>query len=162
MHATPLPFQVGDPVQHRGIVVTPLFPRQDPVARYVTLDTGLSRGLTITETSEAGTVPELAVGNPTDDDVLLYDGEELGGAKQNRILDISVLVAARTTLTIPVSCVEQVAGTRSRSRSRRRGTSPTRSSGAGRQPPLPTRPSPEVPRRRPCGPRSTSCPSAWA
>ena len=107
MHATPLPFQVGDPVQHRGIVVTPLFPRQDPVARYVTLDAGLSRGLTITVTSEDGTVPELAVGNPTDDDVLLYDGEELVGGKQNRILDVNVLVAARTTLTIPVACVEQ-------------------------------------------------------
>jgi hypothetical protein len=107
MNTTPLPFQLGDPVEHRGIVVAPLFPRRDPVARYLTLDAGLSRGLVITETSEAGEVPELAVVNPTDHDVLLYDGEELVGAKQNRILDVSVLVAARATLTIPVSCVEQ-------------------------------------------------------
>jgi len=39
--------------------------------------------------------------------VLLYDGEELLGAKQNRILDVSVLVEAKTKLTIPVSCAEQ-------------------------------------------------------
>ena len=39
--------------------------------------------------------------------VLLYDGEELLGAKQNRILNITVLVAARSTTSIPVSCVEE-------------------------------------------------------
>jgi hypothetical protein len=52
-------------------------------------------------------VPELAVSNPLDEAVLLYDGEELAGAKQNRILDVSVLVAGRSKLVVPVSCVEQ-------------------------------------------------------
>jgi hypothetical protein len=100
-------FQLGEPVEHRGIVVTPLFPRRDPVATYVTLDEALPRGLRITETSHSGTVPELLVENPTDSDVLLYDGEELVGAKQDRILNVSVLVAAGAKLPIPVSCVEQ-------------------------------------------------------
>ncbi len=100
-------FQVGEPVEHRGIVVAPLFPRRDPVAAYVTLDEALPRGLRITETSDSGTVPELLVENPTDTAVLLYDGEELVGAKQNRILNVSVLVGAGAKLPIPVSCVEQ-------------------------------------------------------
>ena len=39
--------------------------------------------------------------------MLLYDGEELVGAKQNRILNVSVLVGAGAKLPIPVSCVEQ-------------------------------------------------------
>ena len=43
-------FQVGEPVEHRGIVVAPLFPLRDPVARYATLDEALERGLEITET----------------------------------------------------------------------------------------------------------------
>ena len=30
-------FQLGEPVEHRGIVVTPLFPRRDPVAEYLSL-----------------------------------------------------------------------------------------------------------------------------
>ena len=100
-------FQLGEPVEHRGIVVAPLFPRHDPVASYITLDEALPRGLRITETSDAGTVPELSVHNPTDDAVLLYDGEELVGAKQNRILNVSVLVGAGAKLPIPVSCVEE-------------------------------------------------------
>ena len=100
-------FQVGEPVEHRGIVVTPLFPRRDPVAEYVTLDEALPRGFRVDETSDAGTVPELVVHNPTDTRVLLYDGEELVGAKQNRILNVSVLVGAGAKLPIPVSCVEQ-------------------------------------------------------
>ena len=100
-------FQLGEPTEHRGIVVCPIFPRRDPVAAYLTLDEALSRGLRISETSESGSVPELVVENPLDARVLLYDGEELVGAKQNRILNVSVLAEAKSRVTIPVSCVEQ-------------------------------------------------------
>jgi ARG/rhodanese/phosphatase superfamily protein len=101
------PFQLGDPGEHRGVVVCPLFPVSDPRAHYLTLDEALPRGLCIRETSEAGSVPELRVVNPLAENVLLYDGEELVGAKQNRILNVSVLVGGKTELPIPVSCVEE-------------------------------------------------------
>ena len=94
-----------------------------------TLDEALAGGLRIRETSESGSVPEPAVENLLAERVLLYDGEELIGAKQNRILNVSVLVEAKSSLTIPVSCVEQGAGGASRSTSRPRRTSRTRSSG---------------------------------
>jgi hypothetical protein len=55
----------------------------------------------------AGSVPELAVHNPLEANVLLYDGEELLGAKQNRILNVTVLVAGQSEMVIPVSCVEE-------------------------------------------------------
>jgi hypothetical protein len=100
-------FQLGNPVEHRGIVITPLFPRRDPVAQYVTLDEALPLGFCVREVNDAGLVPELLAENPLTHDVLLYDGEELVGAKQNRILNVSVLVAAGTKLPIPVSCVEE-------------------------------------------------------
>jgi hypothetical protein len=99
--------QLGEPVEHRGVVVTPLFPLRSPVADYSTLADALPLGLRIDELSEAGSVPELAVHNPTDANVLLYDGEELLGAKQNRILSVTVLVGANSTVPIPVSCVEE-------------------------------------------------------
>jgi hypothetical protein len=98
--------QLGEPVEHRGVVIAPLFPRRRPRARYVTLEEALPLGFQVTEVDAAGSVPELLALNPLDTDVLLYDGEELLGAKQNRILNVSVLVPARGETRIPVSCVE--------------------------------------------------------
>lgn len=43
-------------------------------------------------------MPTLAVENPLDENVLLYDGEELVGAKQNRILNVTVLVGGMGTV----------------------------------------------------------------
>jgi len=102
-----LPFQIGDTTGHRGITVTPLFPAADPVAGYTSLADATTRGFTVKEVDEAGNVGELVVVNPTGQRVLIYDGEEVEGAKQNRIVNVSVLVEAGSTLPIPVSCVEQ-------------------------------------------------------
>jgi hypothetical protein len=102
-----IPIQLGEPVEHCGVVVAPLFPRRSPRAEYVTLEDALPLGFRVAEVDAAGSVPELAVVNPLDSDVLLYDGEELLGAKQNRILNVTVLVAARSETRIPVSCVEE-------------------------------------------------------
>ena len=99
--------QLGDPVEHRGIVIAPLFPRSDPKADYLTLEEALPLGFQVTEIDAAGSVPELLAFNPLEKAVLLYDGEELLGAKQNRILNVTVLVGEKSETRIPVSCVEQ-------------------------------------------------------
>ena len=39
--------------------------------------------------------------------VFILDGEELVGAKQNRIVNLSVMIPAKAETLIPVSCVEQ-------------------------------------------------------
>jgi hypothetical protein len=49
--------------------------------------------VTIGEVSDAGSVPTLVVKNNADRPVLLLDGEELLGAKQNRILNTTVLLS---------------------------------------------------------------------
>jgi hypothetical protein len=99
--------QLGEAVEHRGVVIAPLFPRVSPRAAYVTLEEALGLGFRVTEVDAAGSVPELLAVNPLDADVLLYDGEELLGAKQNRILNVTVLAGARGETRIPVSCVEE-------------------------------------------------------
>jgi len=99
--------QLGEAVEHRGIVVAPIFPRVQPRADYLTFDEAAPRGFRIAEVDEDGNVPQLLVENPLDASVLLYDGEELVGAKQNRILNVTVLVEAHGKTRIPVSCVEQ-------------------------------------------------------
>lgn len=101
-----LPAQAGEAVAHRGVTLVPLFPRRNPAADYLTLQPALRRGLVVTERGAEGSVPELLVANPIARPVLLYDGEELLGAKQNRILNLTVLVAAGSRTPIPVSCVE--------------------------------------------------------
>ena len=52
-------------------------------------------------------MPELQVENRSERMVLILDGEELVGAKQNRVVNTTLLIAARAVTVIPVSCVEQ-------------------------------------------------------
>ena len=75
---------------------------------YCTLDEALAEDLIeVMEVSRGGSVPELKVLNKSDRMVLILDGEDLVGAKQNRIVNTTILIAGKTTTLIPVSCVEQ-------------------------------------------------------
>jgi hypothetical protein len=60
----------------------------------------------VSEISDGGSVPELLFENSADLPVLILDGEELLGAKQNRTVNLTVLAPAGKTIKIPVSCVE--------------------------------------------------------
>jgi len=76
--------------------------------RYITLRQALAEGrAVITEVSEGGSVPELRVVNKGEARILVLDGEELRGAKQNRVLSTAILIDRQTTLVVPVSCTEQ-------------------------------------------------------
>ena len=106
-----LPFpevRVADPVRHEALAVFPLFAESKHSVDYLLSDEAISGGsVTVEEIGEAGSVPNLLVDNRADSLVLFLEGEELRGAKQNRVLNTSVLAAANTKTTIPVSCVEQ-------------------------------------------------------
>ena len=74
---------------------------------YLILDEAMANGVAgIDEVSDAGSVPTLLFKNMGDSPVLLLDGEELIGAKQNRILNLTIMAPPQETITIPVSCVE--------------------------------------------------------
>jgi hypothetical protein len=100
--------QVGDPLRHEGLTVFPLFAPAGATPDYLLSDEALAAGaVTVAEVNEAGSVPHLVVDNQAEVLVLFLEGEELRGARQNRVLNTSVLVPAKAKLTIPVSCVEQ-------------------------------------------------------
>ncbi len=103
-HATEL--RLGVPQVRGGITIVPLLAAALPQRTYITLDQAMPLGFTVEEVDAHGHVPELLVRNPLTTDVLLYDGEEVVGAKQNRVLEASILVAAGATQKIPVACVE--------------------------------------------------------
>ncbi|MCX8006019.1 MAG: hypothetical protein N2688_13875, partial [Burkholderiaceae bacterium] len=98
---------IGAPSMAGPIGIVPLLAGADAAADYLLLDEALAAGLAeITETSDAGAVPELLLRNRAERDLLLLDGEELIGAKQNRVLNTTILAAAGADIRIPVSCVE--------------------------------------------------------
>jgi hypothetical protein len=99
--------RIGEPVTFKNMTVFPLLGGNGAAADYLTLDEALEQKVSmITEVSEGGSVPELKFVNSGDKRVFLLDGEELVGAKQNRILNLSIMVPAGKTLVVPVSCVE--------------------------------------------------------
>jgi hypothetical protein len=93
---------------YRNIAIVPLIAPMDGTFQYSTLGEALAtQDFAITEVSAAGSVPDLLVVNRGDRPVLLVDGEELAGAKQNRVLNTSILVKQVSETKIPVSCTEQ-------------------------------------------------------
>ena len=100
--------ELGDMLVFGNMATIPLFIKADMEPDYITLDEALQHHLSqITEISESGSVPELKVINHADMPLLLIDGEELLGARQNRILNATILVKERAETVIPVSCCEQ-------------------------------------------------------
>ena len=75
---------MGEPGIHNGIGLWPVFTVIRPEPTYITLVEALAMdGFKIQEVSQGGSVPNLRVINETPHHVLLFDGEELKGAKQN-------------------------------------------------------------------------------
>lgn len=101
-------FELGDPITQHNLDMFPLIDREPQPPFYLLLEEAVTtKKFRITELSESGSVPNLLVINELDQAVLIVDGEQMVGAKQNRIANLTILVPARTTLKIPVSCVEQ-------------------------------------------------------
>jgi hypothetical protein len=101
--------RIGSPIERQNLSIFPLF-AEDAVhaPRYTTIGNALLAGSAkITEISEGGSVPTLSLENLTEIPVLIIDGEELLGARQNRISNLTVLAPGKKTLPLPVSCVER-------------------------------------------------------
>jgi hypothetical protein len=93
---------------YKNLAVYPLLSEYVVVLEYLILDEAMSQDvIEVVEIDQGGSVPRLKVINKSNQMVLILDGEELVGAKQNRIVNTTILIAANATTVIPVSCVEQ-------------------------------------------------------
>ena len=100
--------KIGRKQSHQNLAIFPLLSSYAIGLDYITLDEALTEGLIeVVEVNEEGTVPELKVVNRSPCMILILDGEELVGAKQNRIVNTTILIQEKTTTVIPVSCLEQ-------------------------------------------------------
>jgi hypothetical protein len=98
----------GDNIAVNGLRLIPLFIKEERLMPYLELEEALKQNMVeITEVSEQGSVPNLQVTNKSLRDILILDGEELIGAKQNRIVNTTIVVPAHSSVVTPVSCVEQ-------------------------------------------------------
>jgi hypothetical protein len=99
--------EFGEAQHISNMTIIPVFLRSNGHKSYITLSQALKHNyIQITEVNEGGSVPELYLSNFSDKRIIIFEGEELRGAKQNRILNATILVDANAALKIPVSCVE--------------------------------------------------------
>lgn len=99
--------KIGKDERFEGFQVFPLFSDSDYGVEYLMMKEALDKGvLIVTEVSSSGDVNKLTAVNKSDLPILLLGGEELEGAKQNRILNTSILLPPNEETIIPVNCVE--------------------------------------------------------
>ena len=99
--------EFGAKRHHGSLTMIPLRTGTGSSTEYLTLAEALEAGLArIEEVSAGGSVPELRFANSAAMPVLIVDGEELVGAKQNRVANLTILAPAKSAIRIPVSCVE--------------------------------------------------------
>jgi hypothetical protein len=85
-----------------------MFQYDESVPDYTLAHEAMAAGtVVVSEVSEEGSVCELVAENLGDQPVLFVEGEELKGAKQNRAVASSIMVAGRNCIRIPVCCVQR-------------------------------------------------------
>jgi hypothetical protein len=99
---------LGDPITAHGLGIIPIIGDTALDLPVIDLLEQAFDGGTfkVTEESEGGTVPFLRGENLGAKPVLILEGEELVGGKQNRIVNTTIIVLAGSTIKIPVSCME--------------------------------------------------------
>lgn len=100
--------KVGRKQSYKNLAIFPLISGYSLKLDYLLLDEVLAEGLIeVIEIDNEGSVLDLRVNNNSPYLVLILDGEELVGAKQDRIVNTTILIQENSTLVIPVSCVEE-------------------------------------------------------
>ena len=99
-------FTIGQPTVTGPLALIPIF-GPSPTFMYRSFARAVDAGAYATELPTGPAVRSVRVENPTSVPALTYTGQEIVGAKQNRIFDATTLVPAGEGVDLPVSCVER-------------------------------------------------------
>ncbi|MBC8461243.1 MAG: hypothetical protein H8D67_24940, partial [Deltaproteobacteria bacterium] len=98
--------KIGRKQTYKNLAIFPILSTYCLDLDYLLLDEALTKDfIEVVEVDKEGAVPELKVINKSPQMVLILDGEEVVGAKQNRIVNTTILIQGNSTIVIPVSCV---------------------------------------------------------
>ena len=98
--------KVGKPVAIGTLSVFPLLSTSVDGPPYLTGPEAFEAGLIKVSELDPPQVPSLNVHNLADVPILLVEGETLVGGSQNRTMNVTVLCPAKSSIVVPVSCVE--------------------------------------------------------
>lgn len=99
--------KISEPLFLRNLVIYPLKNGEENGDSIKVLDEVLKEGLAEISEAPSQDVGRIRLDNPSQYRVFLLDGEEIEGALQNRITNTACLIDCRSSIEIPVSCVEQ-------------------------------------------------------
>lgn len=99
--------KLEEPQEAGGLSLFPLLGGLKSDYHYLVLDEALERETLVIREKEEEEVAEIEIINKGKEDVLILEGEEVVGAKQNRTFNLSILVAGESQVKVPVSCVEE-------------------------------------------------------
>lgn len=96
------------PQVFENLAIVPIVYPNEEFVVYKSLAEAINEELVeVTEIDEQGRVQFLKVTNNSDYYILILDGEQLVGAKQNRIVTTTILLDKRVAIQVDVACVEQ-------------------------------------------------------
>lgn len=96
-----------NPQSYKNMTVIGLNIPENNKIDLMSLEIGLNLGLVeISEVNKEGSVGDVKVINNAVTPLLLLDGEEIIGSKQNRIVNSTIIIPAKSEKIIPVSCTE--------------------------------------------------------
>ena len=102
-----LKLSLAKPLRHEDLSIFPIVALEPVELDYVLLDEAMAAGTVTIKEKGDGTVPELVAINVSDSEILVLDGDCLLGAKQDRMVNRSLILPGKSETAIPVSCVER-------------------------------------------------------
>lgn len=98
---------LGNPQHHQNLTIFPILAEKERDLPYLLMAEALAVGVLTIGEKNGGEVPVLLATNAGRQAILVLDGEQLIGAKQNRMTNRSILLPPKSITEIPVSCMEQ-------------------------------------------------------
>lgn len=99
---------LGEAISSNGFSVIPLMREAASSSNILLLKQAMDeKRIRVKEVSASGDVQTISVENLSHEPVLIPEGDIVIGAKQNRVINLTVLISGNSKLNVPVSCVEQ-------------------------------------------------------